>query len=59
MDILKEIELELRYVYYQGYDGATIMGCFNGVQALVTKYYPLTHYVNCSFYYLDLVISAH
>lgn len=58
MDSLKELGLELKYLRGQGYDGAAAMsGHFNGVQAHVTKNYPLAHYIHCSSHSLNLAIS--
>ncbi|KAL4148749.1 hypothetical protein QTP88_002913 [Uroleucon formosanum] len=58
MDSLNELGLELKYLRGQGYDGAAAMsGHFNGVQAHVTKNYPLAHYIHCSFHSLNLAIS--
>lgn len=58
MDSLKELGLELKYLRGQGYDGAaTMSGHFNGVQAHVTKNYPLAHYIHCSSHSLNLAIS--
>lgn len=58
MTTLKEIGIDLKYLRGQGYDGAAAMsGQFNGVQAHVTKIYPLAYYIHCSSHSLNLAIS--
>lgn len=55
---LEEIGIDVKYLRGQGYDGAASMsGQFNGVQAHITKHYPLAHYIHCSSHSLNLAIS--
>ncbi|KAF0723939.1 zinc finger MYM-type protein 1-like [Aphis craccivora] len=55
---LEEIEIDVKYLRDQGNNGAASMsGQFNGVQAHITKHYPLAHYIHCSSHSLNLTIS--
>lgn len=55
---LKHMNIEIKYLRGQGYDGAANMsGKFNGVAVLVKEQFPSALYIHCSSHSLNLSIS--
>ncbi|KAF0750221.1 52 kDa repressor of the inhibitor of the protein kinase-like isoform X3, partial [Aphis craccivora] len=56
---LNSCEINLDYLYGQGYDGASNMsGQYKGVQAIIKKNYPKAIYVHCAAHSLNLAVST-
>ncbi|KAL4107253.1 hypothetical protein QTP88_017633 [Uroleucon formosanum] len=56
---LNSCEINLDYLYGQGYDGASNMsGHYKGVQAVIKKKYPKAIYVHCTAHFLNLAVST-
>ncbi|XP_060845700.1 uncharacterized protein LOC132925309 [Rhopalosiphum padi] len=56
---LNSCEINLDYLYGQGYDGASNMsGQYKGVQAIIKKKYPKAMYVHCAAHSLNLAVST-
>ncbi|KAL4153196.1 hypothetical protein QTP88_001029 [Uroleucon formosanum] len=56
---LNSCEINLDYLYGQGYDGASNMsGHYKGVQAIIKKKYPKAIYVHCAAHSLNLAVST-
>ncbi|KAL4097961.1 hypothetical protein QTP88_022642 [Uroleucon formosanum] len=55
---LKDLNIEIKNLRGQGYDGAASMsGKLNGVAALIRKEYPSALYIHCSAHNLNLSVS--
>lgn len=58
LEKLKELNIDIEFLYGQGYDGASVMsGEFKGVQAIIKEHSPKALYVHCSAHALNLAIS--
>ncbi|KAL4153318.1 hypothetical protein QTP88_001151 [Uroleucon formosanum] len=55
---LKSLNIDIKHLRGQGYDGAaTMSGKFNGVATLIKNKYPTALYIHCSSHNLNLSIS--
>jgi len=48
----------LEFIKLRGYDGTASMAGKNGVQAVVSRQYPLAVYVHCACHCLNLTLSS-
>ena len=58
LDILTRLQLNIKHLRSQTYDGAANMsGKFHGCQAEVKKHQPLAHFVHCGAHVTHLVVA--